>query len=137
LAEENLPTVLCIENNTANLMLMHNYLGEMGYLVIPAFDGREGFYLAASKHPQVIVLDSMLPGIGSWEVLRQLKTDPATSVIPVIVAGVEDEKSLGLSLGADEYLVKPVNPSRFLEVIRHATRFFGDRVHSPTAGNKP
>ncbi len=102
-------------------MLLNDCLTEAGYQVVPAADGIEGFRLAASEHPQAIILDVMLPGHDGWGLLYRLKDDPATSDIPVIIATGLDEQRLGLFLGANDYLVKPFAKSQLLQAIERVS----------------
>ena len=74
-----------------------------------------------SEHPQAIVLDVMLPGYEGWGMLYRLKADPATSDIPVVIATSLEEQRLGLFLGANEYLVKPVAKSQLLQAIERVS----------------
>jgi len=118
------PKVLCIDADPSNVLLMNDYLAEMqaGFCVVPAFDGKEGLRLACSECPQVILLDVMLPGSDGWQLLQRLKTDQATAHIPVIVVTTLDEKSRGIALGADDYLVKPISKANLLWAVKRATR---------------
>ena len=63
-ADENRPKVLCIEPGPTNVMLLNDILIDAGYQVIPAFDGAEGLFLAVTMHPQVVILNILLPGTG-------------------------------------------------------------------------
>ena len=105
------PRILCIEANPENFALLNDRLTQAGYQVVPASNGIEGLRLAASEHPQAIVLDVMLPSHDGWGLLYYLKDDPATSDIPVIIASSLEERRLGLFLGPNECLVNP-SPSR-------------------------
>jgi PAS domain S-box-containing protein len=120
-AGQQRPRVLCIEGNASNLMLLSDYLTEAGYQVVPAANGSEGLRLAAAEHPQAIILDVMLPGQDGWGILYRLKAHPATSDIPVIIATGLEEQRLGLLLGANDYLVKPIAKSRLLQAIRRVS----------------
>jgi CheY-like chemotaxis protein/nitrogen-specific signal transduction histidine kinase len=111
------PSILCIEANPENAVLLNDCLTEAGYKAVHAANGIEGLRLAASKHPQAIILDVILPGHDGWGLLYRLKANPATSDIPVIIATALDEKRLGLFLGANDYLVKPVAKSQLLQAI--------------------
>ncbi len=110
--------VLCIEDNPDNMMLITDMLIDAGYSVIPAFDGEEGLSLAREQLPDVITLDVMLPGLDGWEVLRRLKADPLVRGIPVIVVTAIDESGLGMSLGAADYVVKPIRKHTFRDVMQ-------------------
>jgi CheY-like chemotaxis protein len=102
-------------------VLLSDYLTEAGYQVVPAANGTEGLRLAASEQPQAIILDVMLPGHDGWGILYRLKADPVTSDIPVIIATGLDEQRLGLFLGANDYLVKPVAKSQLLQAIQRVS----------------
>jgi DNA-binding response OmpR family regulator len=76
--------------------------------VVLARDGREGLELIGALGPAAVILDIRLPGLDGWEVLGRLREDASTRAIPVIVVSILDERSRGLSLGAADYLIKPV-----------------------------
>jgi CheY-like chemotaxis protein len=123
--EEDRPKVLCIEADPTNIMLLNDILIEAGYQVIPAFDGSEGLFLAASMHPQVIILNIMLQGLDGWEVLHRIKANPTTCSIPIIVACTVEEKKLSLYFGASDFLVKPVAKGRLLDALSRVSAHFG------------
>ena len=102
--------VLVIEDEPSSARLLQTYLVEAGYRVRMASNGETGLAMVRARRPAAIVLDVLLPGIDGWEVLRQLKSDPALRDVPVIIATVVDERGVGLALGAVDYLVKPVDP---------------------------
>lgn len=76
---------------------------------------QEAIQLARSLRPAAITLDLVLPGADGWEVLRCLKSDEATRSIPVVIVSVLDNRELGLDLGADDFLVKPVDGERLIQ----------------------
>jgi len=101
--------VLVIDDDPAIEELMRAYLdGQDAYQMLAVRDGEEGIMLAQELQPQAILLDVLLAGKDGWEVLAELKGDPRTAAIPVIILSVIDERGLGLRLGATDYLVKPV-----------------------------
>lgn len=108
------PSILVIDDSTENLDVLKETL-KGSYIVRPALHGELGLRIANSKpQPDLILLDVMMPGIDGYEVLRQLRTDPATKDIPVIfVTAVSDVvgELRGLELGAVDYITKPFNPS--------------------------
>jgi CheY-like chemotaxis protein len=79
--------------------------------------------LARQLHPQVITLDVMMPGMDGWSVLSALKSDAGTADIPVIIVSIIDDKNLGYALGASEYLVKPTNRDRLIDVLKRFCNF--------------
>src|SRR5579884_246970 len=101
------PVVLVVDDNADVLSLFRRYLGTL-YDVHPATNGEQALRLAGQVHPDVITLDVMMPSQDGWEVLQMLKNDPSTAHIPVVVCSVLRERELALSLGAAEFLAKPV-----------------------------
>ena len=95
-------TVLVIDDDPNALDLLGRTLQGAGVRVLTASDGREALRLARSLHPVAITLDAMMPGMDGWEVLRELKADPATRDIPVIMVTMTDDRSVvvGISFGA-------------------------------------
>jgi len=86
--------------------------------VITASDGISGLELARTMRPAAITLDVLMPGMDGWAVLAALKQSPETSGIPVIMLTVMDDREMGLTLGATEYLTKPVDRDRLVELMR-------------------
>ena len=104
--------VLVIDDDPAVLELMSRFLHKEGFAVRTALDGETGLKLAASVQPAVILLDILMPQVDGWAVLSRLKADPALAAIPVVVVSFLDERGLGTSLGAADYLTKPIEWSR-------------------------
>ena len=109
--------VLVIDDDATVHDLMKRSLSREGFHVLSALDGEEGLRLAKAHHPQVITLDVMMPGVDGWAVLSSLKSDPELADIPVIMVTIIDERNLGYSLGASEYLTKPIDRDRLLAVL--------------------
>jgi signal transduction histidine kinase/DNA-binding response OmpR family regulator len=117
------PLVLVVEDNLAAAALLSNMLRRAGYRAHVVRDGREALEKAAELRPLAITLDVLLPGLDGWEVLRTLKSGPETRDIPVVVVSVVDNRSLGIALGADDYLVKPIGRQALLQALgRHVRR---------------
>jgi CheY-like chemotaxis protein len=93
------------------------YLEGAGYTVAIARDGVEGLELARRLEPAAVILDILLPRLNGWDLLAQLKGDPATSATPVVIVSMLDEQGAGFALGAAEYLVKPVDRARLLDAL--------------------
>lgn len=103
------PKVLIIEDDRELVLLLRRALASRRYEVLVAGDAEEGLPLARREQPSLIILDILLPGKSGYEVLRQLKTEPATREIPVLVLsnlGQEQEARTGLGMGAVDYLIK-------------------------------
>jgi two-component system phosphate regulon response regulator PhoB len=106
-------TVLVVDDEQDLLDLVAHHLRGAGLEVITAAKGLDGVKLAASRKPQLILLDIMLPDLQGTEVLRRLRQDPLTSAIPVVfltARGDEVDRVVGFELGADDYVVKPFSP---------------------------
>ncbi|TAK25021.1 MAG: hybrid sensor histidine kinase/response regulator [Chloroflexota bacterium] len=103
------PLVLVVEDEQSAANLLVLYLARGGYRTESAFDGTQALEKARTLHPAAITLDIMLPKIDGWEVLRALKNDAQTRDIPVVIASIVDNKSLGYALGAADYFVKPID----------------------------
>lgn len=105
-------TILTVDDTPANIRLLTHYLEKQGYHVITAEDGFEGFKAAIQYHPDLILLDVMMPGTDGYEVCELLKAEEETKDIPVMFltakTAVED-KIRGFELGAVDYITKPFN----------------------------
>jgi PAS domain S-box-containing protein len=109
--------VLVIDDDPAARDLLTRFLSKEGFSVRTAADGRAGLRLAGSLKPRVILLDVTMPRMDGWTVLRSLKDDPHLAAIPVIMCTIIDEQNLGFSLGASDYVTKPVNWEKLREVL--------------------
>ena len=104
-------TILVIEDEQLSRELVHKVLTRQGYEVILAASGQEGLQQIARSRPDLVILDVMMPGIDGYEVCRQLRADPRTETLPIIMLsarGQVDDKVTGLEAGADEYVTKPI-----------------------------
>jgi len=100
--------ILCVEDDPQIVTLYERYLQPQGYQVVPVNNPANARDMAKRIQPYAITLDIMMPGIDGWSVLEQLKSDPETRNIPVIVCSIIEEEEKGFSLGAADYLVKPI-----------------------------
>jgi CheY-like chemotaxis protein len=114
------PRVLLIEDDPQSAELLTAQLAHAGYAVDVASTGEAGLSSAGVRPPDAIVLDVTLPGIDGWEVIRRLKADDRLADIPVFFASIVDERQAGLSLGADDYFVKPVDQAALLGALARA-----------------
>ncbi|MBL6848491.1 MAG: response regulator, partial [Alphaproteobacteria bacterium] len=112
-------TVLIIDDDPTVSDLMKRQLIKENYKVVVAPNGKEGIRLARDLKPDVITLDILMPEMDGWSVLRTLKADPEVSDIPVIMASILDEKNKGFSLGAADFLSKPVQKEYLMKSIRN------------------
>jgi len=126
------PTVVVVEDDRRSFDLLRVYLEGAGARVVSARDGKEGLDTVRRLNPAGVVLDILLPGVDGWEVLAQLKADPKTAAIPVIVVSMLDERGRGFALGAAEYLVKPVGKEQLLAALYRAAAM-PERKHTVVA----
>ena len=119
-------TVLVIDDDPNVRDLLSRHLNKSGYRVATSSAGPDGLKRAREIQPDAITLDVLMPGMDGWAVLTALKDDEALSDIPVIMVSMLDDRSLGYSLGAADYLTKPVEHARLLAVLRK---------HCPTKGS--
>ncbi len=117
--------VLAIDDNPDGIEIIRKYLGE-GYSVIGLLSGEKAVEKARELKPVAITLDILMPGMDGWEVLRELKQNPETEDIPVMIVSILDERRLGFSLGAAEYAVKPVAKDVLLKKLQNLER--GSRI---------
>ncbi|MFN2384680.1 MAG: two-component system response regulator [Thermoanaerobaculia bacterium] len=104
--------MLVIDDDPAVCDLMQRVCGAEGYRVLTARGGEDGLRLARAERPDIVILDVIMPGMDGWEVLRALKADKELAQTPVIMVTIADERERGLSLGAADYLIKPVDRER-------------------------
>jgi adenylate cyclase len=110
--------VLAIDDDPDTIYLLRENLAEAGYEVIVASDGEHGLHKAREHRPGAIVLDILMPQRDGWQVLHELKADPMTRDIPIIVLSIVDQKDLGFRLGASDYLLKPPDRDALVAALR-------------------
>jgi two-component system response regulator ResD len=105
------------------------YLRRDGHTVVSATDGEEALEAFRESEPDLVVLDLMLPKVGGLEVCRRMRADRRVPLIMLTARGDEEERIVGLSLGADDYVVKPFSPrelaARVAAVLRRAEESWG------------
>lgn len=111
-------TVLVVDDDNTAHDLIGNMLAREGYRVVHARSGKEALERARESRPDAITLDVMMPQMSGWSVLSAIKADPELRDIPVIMVTMLNERGVGLSLGATEYLTKPVDRQRLAEILR-------------------
>ncbi len=103
--------VVCVEDEVEMIDLIRLILSRRGFEVIGANGGREGLEIIRAELPDLVLLDLMMPDVDGWQVYQQLKADPATAEIPVIVVTAKAQnidKVLGLHIArVDDYIPKP------------------------------
>jgi signal transduction histidine kinase/CheY-like chemotaxis protein/ligand-binding sensor domain-containing protein/protocatechuate 3,4-dioxygenase beta subunit len=110
-------TLLVIDDDPAVRELMARTLSQEGYAVHTAENGARGLELAKALKPAVITLDVMMPGMDGWAVVSALKADPQLCEIPVVMLTIVDDQKLGFTVGAADYLTKPIDWKRLTSVL--------------------
>jgi PAS domain S-box-containing protein len=111
------PDVLVIDDDEHARDLIRRALEAEKYSVITASSGDEGLKLARALHPSLVTLDILMPGTDGWSVLSQLKGDPTTRSIPVVMLSITADRRMGYVLGAVESLTKPVDRGKLRELV--------------------
>lgn len=110
--------VLIIDDDTRVHDMLRRSLAKEGFRVEVASSGEEGLRMARQLHPDAITLDVMMPGMDGWAVLSSLKADPQIADIPVVMLTIVDNQNMGYSLGAAEYLTKPIDRDRLTSILK-------------------
>jgi len=122
--------ILIIEDEEGIIHLLNLYLKDAGYEVLVAKDGADGLALHARTHPDLVILDIMLPALDGFEVCRRIRAWSKTPIMMLTARGDEEDRIEGLDLGADDYLVKPFSPRELVSRVRAILR----RVENQEAG---
>jgi GAF domain-containing protein/DNA-binding response OmpR family regulator/anti-sigma regulatory factor (Ser/Thr protein kinase) len=114
----NAPLILIIDDDVTVRDVVGRFLEREGFSVAKADGGKEGLRMARELHPAAVTLDIMMPDLDGWTVLAAIKGDPDLVDLPVVLMTIVDEKNRGYALGATEYLVKPVDRQKLMDVLR-------------------
>ncbi|HEY51497.1 MAG TPA: response regulator transcription factor [Dehalococcoidia bacterium] len=114
--------VLIVDDDQKTVELVKLYLNRDGYRVLTAYDGIEALRQARERHPDLIVLDLMLPGMDGLEVCRTLREESDVPIIMLTAKTTEQDKLTGLDLGADDYVTKPFSPKELAARVRALLR---------------
>lgn len=110
--------ILIIEDDKPTSELLSLYLSKEGYRTAHVYDGKDAISRVKELNPFAIILDIMLPHKDGWEILQDIKSDPQIKDIPVIIYSIIDNKDLGFTLGATDYLVKPMDKELLIKKIK-------------------
>ncbi|GAC1389741.1 MAG: response regulator transcription factor [Ktedonobacteraceae bacterium] len=117
--------ILVIEDEANITQVLRLYLEQAGYTVLGASDGIAGLELHAREHPDLVILDLMLPALDGMEVCRRIRAWASTPILMLTARQGEEDRISGLEMGADDYLVKPFSPrelvSRVKAILRRST----------------
>jgi len=114
--------VLVVDDDVKTVELVKLYLNRDGYRVVTAYDGNEALRMARENHPDLIVLDLMLPGINGLEICRILRNESDIPIIMLTALTTDDDRLTGLNLGADDYVTKPFSPRELAARVRAVLR---------------
>lgn len=109
--------VLVIDDDESVHGVLTNMLTREGYSTRIARNGKEGLRIAREYHPDIVILDILMPGTDGWSVLSQLKAAPGMADVPIILLTMLEDKEMGFALGAAEYLTKPIDAAKLLPVL--------------------
>jgi DNA-binding response OmpR family regulator len=115
------PTILIVEDNAVTRKLVRVALTAQGYAILEALDGRTALELMSATRPDLVVQDLLLPDMDGFDLVGQLRALPGGADLPIIalsgfLSGMESARAI--SLGFTDFLIKPVEPSRVVEVVR-------------------
>ena len=118
--------ILVIEDEDGIIHLLNLYLKDAGYTIVVAKDGADGLALHAREHPDLLILDIMLPGLDGFEICRRIRVWSNTPILILTARSDEEDRINGLEMGADDYLVKPFSPRELVSRVRAILRRVGN-----------
>jgi signal transduction histidine kinase/DNA-binding response OmpR family regulator len=120
-ADASALTVLVVDDDPTVHDVLTATLAREGYRLLHAREGAEALEIMRKSPPDLVTLDVMMPNIDGWSVLGMMKSDPDLEHIPVIMITIVDDRNLGYSMGASEYMTKPIDRTRLVALIRRFT----------------
>ena len=126
-------TIVVIEDDPHTRSLIALYLEKEGFVPVTAGDGADGLDLALQHSPALVILDLMIPKVDGWEVCRRLRRHADVPIIMLTARGEEIDRVAGLTLGADDYVVKPFSPRELVARVKAVLR----RSTGTAAGRAP
>lgn len=121
-------TILVVDDEKRILSLLEAYLERQGFNVVTASNGKEALFIARHEKPDLIILDVMMPEMDGYEFMRQHRKERETPIILLTAKVEEDDKVIGLELGADDYVTKPFSPRELTSRIRAVLRRTGQSL---------
>lgn len=113
-------SIMLVDDDELIVKLLNLNFSHSGYQLINCIGGERAFQTALETHPDLIILDIMMPCTDGWKVLEQLKGDARTKDIPVVILTVKaspEDREKALGMGATRYVVKPFNPSDLVQLV--------------------
>jgi DNA-binding response OmpR family regulator len=118
-------TILVVDDEKRLVSLVESYLSQEGYRVVTAHDGREALVVARREHPDLIILDLMMPEMDGYAFMRAHRAEQNTPIILLTARVDDEEKVIGLEIGADDYVTKPFRPRELVARVRAVLRRVG------------
>jgi len=122
------PTVLIVDDEPHIIEFLRMGFGYEGFDVYVAADGSEALKVAAAQHPDIVILDIMLPGLNGFEVARRLRATSDAAIIMLTAKEAVDDRVTGLDLGADDYVIKPFAFRELIARVRAVLRRHGKKL---------
>ena len=118
-------TILIVDDEKRLVSLVQSYLVQEGYRVVIAYNGRDALPIAQKEKPDLIILDLMMPEMNGYDFMRVHRTESNTPIIMLTAKVEDDDKIIGLELGADDYVTKPFKPRELMARVRNVLRRTG------------
>ena len=131
--------VLIVDDDLDTLRLVGLMLQRQGYQISAATNGQQGLEKAFDEHPDLILLDVMMPDIDGYEVTRRLRQNPSTADTPILMFTAKsqlDDKVAGYEVGANEYLTKPTHPSELQSKVKTLLSRMGEKRDKAGSGGE-
>jgi DNA-binding response OmpR family regulator len=119
-------TILVVDDEKRLVSLVESYLTQEGYRVVTAHDGKEALIVARREHPDLIILDLMMPEMDGYGFMRAHRAEQNTPIILLTARVDDEEKVIGLEIGADDYVTKPFRPRELVARVRAVLRRAGN-----------
>src|SRR5829696_2829287 len=119
-------TIMVVDDEKRLVSLVESYLTQEGYRVVIAYNGKEALTVAHRERPDLIVLDVMMPEMDGYEFMRKHRADNNTPIILLTARVDDEEKVIGLEVGADDYMTKPFRPRELVARVRAVLRRGGE-----------
>ena len=120
-------TILVVDDEERLVSVVRAYLEQSGYRVVTANNGRQALFVAREEKPDLIILDLMMPEMDGQEFMRLHQRERETPIIILTAKVEEDDRVIGLELGADDYVAKPFSPRELVARVRAVLRRMGKR----------
>ncbi len=118
-------TILIVDDEKRLVSLVQSYLAQEGYRVVTAYNGKDALPIAQKEKPDLIILDIMMPEMNGYDFMRAHRAEHDTPIIMLTAKVEDDDKVIGLELGADDYVAKPFKPRELMARVRNVLRRTG------------